>query len=1017
MAEKGSRGGGFSMPSAGLLALTIAVFGLILAGPAPFIDERPASQQSGDADEGKVQDVDARMWQDPLGAVLKVMPGEDKDDDTLREAHSLDNTVNRAFGHARPKIRNILVLGVLIPGGPYPEEEERRRRRRYAVLSALATQGYAPQETEHLGYFLAHAGNGMDCKKTCSGRDDFPVPFELFSGDTSKTTGRGVIVLWLDNGQFEHNVQQMIGNVLHPIAPHGVQAAIARMVIGPNTSSLLKTMVQEAAPPDPGITFYSAGATLDDDLLGGPLPANVMRTIPTDRIIAKSLVSELELRHIRPGKDHVLLVSEWDSLYGRSLPETFARAMLNRTAHGTGGAPKNGLCQPLEATHGVSATRVYCVNYMRGIDGLLPMTGKESASVPESRPAAPFKSNNNIDRPSGNNQEDYLRRLVDQIRRVDNQIADAEPHSPFKNSGIAAIGVLGSDVYDKLMILQALRPYFPGKIFFTTDLDAEFFTPREQPYTHNLIVGSSYGLRLAPVLQQAIPPFRDSYQTATFLTVKLATARWNRSGTDLRKPESKLRHLARRARVFEIGRQGAVRLPLPDEHASASHTHPCANARDILSCTSVLPAHGAGDRTHLAPYGFALRAAVLALALMLLYGMSWRSRRLFASADTWLRAHLKVDLLAETVAMLPIVAAGLVIAGLLYLLLTGVFRDEPFYWMNGISIWPSTLLQLAALLLALGFLYWIKALLRRAMDQMEHRFRLDCPSESGAAAAPRPLDPLALHKWILPGEKQDERPIDVGQLWSEYRVYENHGPARTAIGTVIFALFGLAAIMLSGGLPAPARGAALYVDMVVETSAALGVIFLIMRVVDSARLAARFIELISANRETRWPCVKDPDWGWPGASEAALADWIDVQFVAKYTRAIEKFIWFPIPSMLLLGIARSSIFDNWTFSTGLFVAIAVLLGHLFSTAYLLQRGARRMREKSLDRLASIVSAMRGKPDATEDSIHQIEKMIAEIKENQEGAFMPFMRQPMVQALLTLLSGLGGMIVLLQRAFF
>ena len=49
--------------------------------------------------------------------------------------------------------------------------------------------------------------------------------------------------------------------------------------------------------------------------------------------------------------------------------------------------------------------------------------------------------------------------------------------------GFKAIGVLGSDVYDKLLILQALKQNFPHAIFFTTDLDARLFPPREIQWT------------------------------------------------------------------------------------------------------------------------------------------------------------------------------------------------------------------------------------------------------------------------------------------------------------------------------------------------------------------------------------------------------------------------------------------------------------------------------------------------------------------------------------------------------
>ena len=56
---------------------------------------------------------------------------------------------------------------------------------------------------------------------------------------------------------------------------------------------------------------------------------------------------------------------------------------------------------------------------------------------------------------------------------------------------------LGSDVYDKLLILKALKKGLPGAIFFTTDLDARYSLPSEFQETKNLIVASPFGLQLS----------------------------------------------------------------------------------------------------------------------------------------------------------------------------------------------------------------------------------------------------------------------------------------------------------------------------------------------------------------------------------------------------------------------------------------------------------------------------------------------------------------------------------------
>jgi hypothetical protein len=69
------------------------------------------------------------------------------------------------------------------------------------------------------------------------------------------------------------------------------------------------------------------------------------------------------------------------------------------------------------------------------------------------------------DRPNGQGQFDYLRRLTAHLRKIDEELRQ-------NGAGrIRAIGILGSDVFDKLLVLRAVRPEFPDALFFTTDFD------------------------------------------------------------------------------------------------------------------------------------------------------------------------------------------------------------------------------------------------------------------------------------------------------------------------------------------------------------------------------------------------------------------------------------------------------------------------------------------------------------------------------------------------------------------
>src|SRR5262249_26713634 len=151
---------------------------------------------------------------------------------------------------------------------------------------------------------------------------------------------------------------------------------------------------------------------------------------------------------------------------------------------------------------------------------------------------------------AGRSQYDYLRRLGDEIARLD---SDAR----FAGNGVKAIGIVGSDVYDKLLILQALRSRFKDKIFFTTDLDARYLHADQKEWARNLVIASNFDLSLRPALQQSTLPFRDGYQTATYLAGLMALEGkpldyWNGKLKDWLRPQ-----------IFEIGRTGAVHLASP----------------------------------------------------------------------------------------------------------------------------------------------------------------------------------------------------------------------------------------------------------------------------------------------------------------------------------------------------------------------------------------------------------------------------------------------------------------------
>lgn len=299
--------------------------------------------------------------------------------------------------------------------------------------------------------------------------------------------------------------------------------------------------------------------------------ATLHRTSATDSLLCQALTRELELRGVRvadaTAKHHVVVVSEWDTYYGRALPLTFAATVLH--ARQRGGTDPGGDPTPYDehivgligrGDGGASVDRLHRFSYLRGVDGVTADAGTAAGGSEDKKQAAVAAQETARERPDGTAQFDCMRRLADRIKDLNTRLErNGDGH-------VAAIGVLGSDVYDKLLILRALQPAFPSAVFFTTDLDNRLTDRRELDWTRNLIVASGFGLELTASLQGEIPPFREAYQTALYASCLQAL--------DF-PPVVERSPLPPTPRVFEIGRTRANDLsPNPPGGLDEKGIHP-----------------------------------------------------------------------------------------------------------------------------------------------------------------------------------------------------------------------------------------------------------------------------------------------------------------------------------------------------------------------------------------------------------------------------------------------------------
>jgi hypothetical protein len=1080
---------------AGLAAIIVALTSLLLIKPSPLNSERPTVEPGGSKSYGALQDVDARLWQDPFQAVneaTKNTPSnrlEIKDFDGKK--FTLELTGSKTQNSHSPDdifrelpdgfdCDQITLMAVMMSASPTPEAREMRLRRRYALVSALATKRFTPVDAEHIGYF-----------KTDD--QDLPgiVPFEWFERprvlkrdengrESIKIPSRKVLALWVDDTRFDRmpvkRSIKLFEKFKRVLANNKwfSNSKITRIVMGPSTSGNLRAMALESSKRDKAfdyslskeIKFYSAQATSPDSEIQQGIDnpdklnlsdyfkksdINFFRTIADDSAVVESLVNELEMRHILGNQgedapqDHIVLLSDWDTYYGRALPSAFRNRI--QAVDGDDGIVK---CSSIDAD-----ADVYCFQYVRGIDGILPGAAANNVKEP-SRQAKPESNSTTVvsDQPDGMSQKDYLRRIAERIRNLDERLQKENPcYYPSNRCGVSAIGVLGFDVYDKLMILRALRPYFPNKVFFTTDLSASYWSPAELPFTHNMIVSSSFGLTLRPELQKTIPPFRDSYQTSFFLSVILALEN-NSTGAipGLDKP-----------RIFEIGRNGPIDLGNPDgtdpaskfakiakEKKEPDFESKCVPSEDksspitekrkaphISDCDTIYP-HSIFEQTR-KEYQTLTQLVLAVCSLVLLYLASWNVRK-------WVN-HLFLknedDMFSDTpdgiVHRLHWKRIGKFFCLLLLAITASMFinnpaysEEEPWLWFEGVSVWPSELLRLIALVVSFVLIQIVLQKVSNSEKEIAIAFGF---LEEGKGKEKQPLQSIwttlrqaisslnncsSILKWQSKAtlKELDGKAINVNELWEEYRRLgePKRRVCRTLLGIVPFMIFAWTSIVLSGGWSAPVRGDfAYYIDRALILPVGFLTLFLTILVIDASRLSAALISYLDDNqsdwitgtKNTSCKMIKlSNQWG---LKSEHTAYWLDAQFIAERTDAIQKLIWYPLIPIFLLVIARSPIFDDWSHPAGLIATLTILLVYLITCAFLLEYGAKRMRGKASEQLGAELRALRGKSDSNDNpEIKRLENLIKEIEGLKRGAFLPLFQQPWVEAILALASGAGGL---------
>lgn len=1052
-----------------ILVLLLAAGALSLS---PLISERPRPEKlSVPADR---QDVEARLWQDPFEAVYRdqraARPGSDVDA-VLRELLKTPplewaRVLSRAGGAAsappavgtagrRPPsdetaspqtakpcpaaprgLASLLrspwsttgadcapsgkaarqqpdshqatssdprtVLYALVPGGGWVGASETRRRQRYALLAAINAQGYVPDDPEHIAYVKDEL-DGMQ----------LIFPYEWFSHSQD---GRKVLLLWVDEEKLRRpraasqassgppsgpigRLAKLICKVNEPVTPTVAGAAEAKprqtqtpaaclaqagepgpgqgtpgqgiprqVILGPYSSNFLVAVAKEICRRDDNqgmaadlavvntLPWYSALASIGDTELQtcAEHGSRVPRTLPfgdklrplgnklrqltrltvTDDKLLDALRDEMAVRGVETEScknrdEAVVLIGQWDTAYSRHLEEHLRNRLKDK-----------------------DAVEVVRLSYLRGLDGRHPDAAP--ASPPEDKAKTAEEA---VERPEGEAQLDYLRRMADGL------------HARLQGRTVRAVAVLGNDYHDKLLILEALRPHFRQAVFYTTDLDAAMLHARDNRHTRNLVVASAFGLSLHPVLQQ-VPPFRDTYQSASYWAALQAL----RGGA----PQQDLQ-----ARLFEIGRYHAVPLHT-GEPAPAG---PCKTPYD---CADPHP-----PATPMSS-GQALLVALAFAALPLLLGLGLAAT-----------GFLRREQLGHWLLLAP---AGVFLLGAWLSLAITRPPAEPLSFVEGVSIWPSELLRILALVLSLALIRLGCQRLTQTAEQVEKRY--DIPDKPEARA--------------VPADEQRRNAIE--RIWHLYRQPRNDAGmprylcAPWWLRYLVFAACVLALPYLVAGplgleTPlTPARGAfAQWSDRLILWPTVLAYLGLLFFTLDRAGRAIWLAHQLTCH--TEWPATAVNRLRLPGERHTdsnpdsnagqIYADWLNAQLIATATVPVQQIVFYPFATLALLIFARSSVFDAWSIPPTLSITFALSALPVIVAALRLRLIAERVRRESVDRLNKHILDAQGQ----DKLLAQFERLLGQVQHLNIGAFAPFSQQPLFRAALTLLGSVSGITLL------
>ncbi|MEY2562062.1 MAG: hypothetical protein QOH88_255 [Verrucomicrobiota bacterium] len=853
-----------------LLGVLIVIAGLWtqqakLQSPRPSGGRTPAS-----ASADRKGERFARLWDDPFpegfeNSVVKPRAGGPAPE-TIASPPPASQSPSPA--KQSPTYKKLLIWNVL-DARQVPEIKERRLRIRYAAVSAVLTADYLPARESSLSPLTekpSETGTVPEGKELIG-------YFETFRAvPTCKAPFARVILAWtrkdapLDEATIESVKKQIAtkdeenGEVELQVLHHGSSQDLEDYEKSPQTHLAGKISFMRATIA--GNKFDPFRPTISDHHLIDALFQELSLRIP-------ALNRALPRIESRP---RIVIVLERDTKYSYAIK------------------------QEIE-TKFQGVAKLEFSSYLRGLDG----RSEDAASSTESAKSESDETSSTKPKgegfgetSSGTSQFDYLRRLATRL--------GSETNSR-KGRSVSAVGILGSDIYDKMLILQAMRDELRSAIFFTTDLDALYLERGNQHFTRNLIVAGGDGLdvnqNLLATPGSYVPPMRDGYQTVLANKVLSLLAPGDPKSATTPTPSVT-------PKIFEIAPGRNI-----DLKAGGPATSPNPKRNFVLRMLSFTWVNILAFAVGLANAFLILRAIFTRVAK----SDTNQSDVVFAPMKPWWRVFVYTE-----------VALALFAIGTLLFFLgwrkDALLLGEPL--ALGISIWPSVLIRLLAFLVAILLL--MIASYTFVAQSMGLKKKLEAALPEGKMHLPNGMVSEGLRLCLSIAR---ERPGELNESEFSSQLEKCFGvETRLLRNRRLWRIMGFSILYLALSMflfwqwppTVPARGAfALLYEKIVL---ALGVSLYIIHLIFCLDLHASAYNLLCALRALYTPaaCKEIHD------SDRQIDAKKMLEATASFTSIIGKTLLYPMTVLILIILSRLPHFDNWVMTPSL--TITFLLGGL-----------------------------------------------------------------------------------------